>query len=76
MIHGKSGDITLATIPYHHKDTTLRLHRAILNAHLILTTNVAATSRYLKRLEDGVVSEDSSGEHAVTVVGQSLVEQR
>jgi len=50
MVHGKPGLITLAAIPHNHKDTTLRLHKAILNSHLVLSPNINAASHYLKRL--------------------------
>ena len=50
MVHGQPGYITLAAIPHNPKDTTLRLHKAILNAHLVLSTNISAANIYLKRL--------------------------
>lgn len=40
MIHGRHGYITLAAIPHNHKDTTLRLHKSLKNAHIILSSSI------------------------------------
>lgn len=50
MTHAKPGLIKLSVLPPHPFDATLRLHRAIQNAHIILTSNQAIVEDFLKKM--------------------------
>lgn len=71
MIHGKSGLITLAVVPATPKDTTLRLHKAMKSAHVLLSANPKNASNFVQSLE---LTSDFVGN--LTVVDSSLSEWR
>jgi hypothetical protein len=66
MVHGREGSITLSALPPHRMDTTLRLHKAIQNAHILLAASPDMISAFLEDLE----LSTQEREEGLTVVKQ------
>ena len=55
MAHAHQGTITLSVQPSHPFDSTIRLHRAIQNSHIILSPNPVSTQQFLKKLGEKAI---------------------
>ncbi len=58
MTHANPGLITISILPSHPFDSTLRLHRAIQKAHIILASNKTSAQQFLKKLGEKQIQEE------------------
>ena len=51
MTHGKQGLITLSVLPKTSQDTTMRLHKALKNSHILFSANLKKTIDLISELD-------------------------
>ena len=51
MTHGQQGFITLSVLPDNSQDTTMRLHKALRNSHILFTANIDKTVDLISKLD-------------------------